>query len=67
MIPEDDGQPCTCECHKGKNLYHMVLKPCCATPIQGGQQKSVFVVDDNLVIASSQEEANKVYEGFCQS
>lgn len=67
MIPEDDGQPCTCDCHKGKHLYHMILKPCCPTPVQGGKQKAVFIVEDNLVIASTQEEADKAYQDFCNS
>jgi hypothetical protein len=67
MIPVDDGLPCTCVCHKGQSIYHMILKPCCMDPIQGKIPMKVFEIDDNLVIGKDREDAEKKYQDFLDS
>lgn len=64
-------EPCTCLCHQGVRLYHMVIRPCCETPIDGGQQKAVFELEHDgeivPVIAQSKKEAELVLERFLKS
>ena len=33
---------CACECHRGKNVYHVLWKACCASPVDGGKPKKVY-------------------------
>ncbi len=54
-------EPCTCDCHKGKSLYHFILRPCCDKPMDGGRELAVFELelDDEIVpvIGKSLEDA----------
>lgn len=67
----DTDEPCTCDCHKGTKLYHMVIRPCCEAPIDGGRQLSVFELEHDgelvPVIGESKEHAEKVLKRFLES
>lgn len=44
MLPEEVGGPCSCRCHTGVSLFHVVWRPCCDKPIQGGTQMLVWAL-----------------------
>lgn len=67
-VEQTDGE-CTCACHTGKHLYHVVWKPCCDDPVQGGVAMKVFPMPnseapENIVIGRTEEEARQTFENM---
>jgi hypothetical protein len=65
-LPIDDGSPCTCNCHNMESLYHVVWKPCCPNPIQGGKLSPVWKVPQHtpqqIIMAPTQKDAENIYK-----
>lgn len=71
MLPEDDGQLCTCKCHTGVSLYHVVWRPCCWDPVDGGIQMRVYCLPKanptDMIIGRDEEDVLKNYERILKS
>lgn len=65
-LPVDDDGPCSCRCHLGETLFHVVWRPCCKEPIQGGKQMSVWALPKRdphyMIIGRDENHATENYE-----